>query len=225
MKKIFYSIFLNLLIASCLFSAESINPMDELRTAFPSGNRSFFQSMSIGGSYGDFAGLKFNITGSGFDLEDSTLTSNGHPLGTWTMNANFMPVELRIKAEDLSLSYTAGGITETASVPYILRFAYMYPEYASDGKSYNTISNAFYVGSVSLYATGYEDSRFELNPVDSADNTVHQEFRKENYTTAPQKLNIVDQEIMFILPEGIPVSDIPSGTYTANVVVELWSTV
>lgn len=213
--------FLYLIISISL----SANAIDALKKDFATAGYSTYREMSIGGSFSEYASVSFDISGSGFDVEGSeanpTDGSSGLLLGTWTMSANFFPVTVKVNADPMSLSYQTETGTKVAEIPYILRFAYLYPEYNPDG-SYVSRYGAFYVFS-SDYAELLESAKEDIPDGSGFIGSDGYRFDKDN--NAPQKINIVNNEIRLVIPSAVrdSVVDRPAGTYTATVTVELVS--
>ena len=227
MKKIGLLLVFSLVVLGCMAK----DPYLDLKTEIKSFDT--YRQISIGGSYGEYALVSFDIdeggvdsvNGSGFSLTSRAVRpedgSYGIILGTWTLSANFMPVTLTIDAQPLSMKYASAEGTKTAEVPYVLRFAYLYPEYEFDGSS-SDVSDAFFVAS-----NGYTGDLSKDNvPSDRLVRNGEFVFSKSN--SAPQKLNIVDGQIRVFIPKDArdkvdDDSETPPGIYTATVTITLWS--
>lgn len=215
--------FLYLIISVSL----SANAIDALKEDFATAGYSTYREMSIGGSFSEYASVSFDISGSGFDVEGSEANppdgSSGLLLGTWTMSANFFPVTVKVNADPMSLSYQTETGTKVAEIPYILRFAYLYPEYNPDG-SYVTRYGAFYVLS-SVQDPRLSELLLEYAINAGSDFIGSDGYRFDKDNDAPQKINIVNNEIRLVIPSAVRdlVDGYPAGTYTATVTVELVS--
>lgn len=129
--------------------------------------------------------------------DDDIRTSGGRRIATWTLSSNYLPLEVLVEADDLSLG--------DYKIPYVLRFAYEYPVYGSQ-VSYRAGSSL--IGSAGLLDNGYG-------------NTI--DFSEEEDLQGVDMINSPDCYISFILPDDVFNSlqdgslEVPGGEYSANV--------
>lgn len=131
--------------------------------------------------------------------EDDIRTSGGRRIATWTLSSNYLPLEVLVEADDLSLG--------EYKIPYVLRFAYEYPVYNNDSQV------SYRAGSSLIVSAGLQDNGYG--------NTI--DFSEEEDLQGVDMINSPDCYISFILPDDVFNSlqdgsrEVPDGEYSANV--------
>lgn len=92
-------------------------------------------------------------------LADDVKASPGHKIANWTMMTNYLPVTVRVAAEDLESDALKSDDGTRATVPYVLRFGYEYPVY-DENDDFDLVLGSFTVASVEpgTEVTEVEDS-------------------------------------------------------------------
>ena len=172
----------------------------------------YYRGMPVGatvGAYHDlsvetiYSSSESDSQGVPFDLASDTVSSgSGRIIASWTINSNYLPLTVKVKAEDLKLF----GGDET--IPYGLRFSYSYPKFGEGTGDATSVDSYFLIGSESFGNSEYGD----------------------NFTfseTQEQGMHSIDMPIRIYSPQDKPHEIVnngdsyPAGLYTATVTVTI----
>lgn len=153
--------------------------------------------------------------GMPFDLRSEDVAAQpGRRIATWSLHSNYLPVTLKVDADDLEFTSSNGTV---ATVPYVLRFAYSYPVYSTSetGESESELeSGFFFIGSEGATAEYGKTYTFG----------AEEELQGLEVISSPES----DIRFFLALPEGeIDKDDIypPGDPYVATVTLTIEGTI
>lgn len=153
--------------------------------------------------------------GMPFDLRSEDVAAQpGRRIATWSLHSNYLPVTLKVDADDLK--FTSNGTV--ATVPYVLRFAYSYPVYSTSetGESESELeSGFFFIGSEGAHAEYGKTYTFG----------AEEELQGLEVISSPES----DIRFFLALPDGKTIDDDtiypPGDPYVATVTLTIEGTI
>lgn len=154
--------------------------------------------------------------GMPFDLRSEDVAAQpGRRIATWSLHSNYLPVTLKVDADDLEFTSSNGTVAE---VPYVLRFAYSYPVYSTGetGESESKLeSGFFFIGSEGAPAEYWKTYTFG----------AEEELQGLEVISSPES----DIRFFLTLPDGKTIDDDtnypPGDPYVATVTLTIEGTI
>lgn len=178
---------------------------------------SYYRGMPVGATVGTYHDLSVetiystsenDTQGVPFDLASETVSSGaGRIIANWTVNSNYLPLTVNVKAEDLKLF---GG---DVSIPYGLRFSYSYPVFGEGTGSADSNGGYFLIKS-----ENFSDSQYGVSFTFSRNEVAETQAQGIHSIDMPIRIFIPQEKQNEIMRNG---ESYPDGLYTATVTVTI----